>query len=199
MSVAVIPNAIPRSLCRAAEACWPSPSWNFWHRYNGKTSNKFASMDRCRIPAGCIAALDALAITLSGSIGESFIDYDLHGAGMHMMPPNGFLAWHVDAENHPLHRWVRTHSIVLFVNSRWELHYGGELEIETLDGVKHIRPQQGTAVIFNTDRTWHQVKPVTTRDPLCPNSYRKTLALFGWNYGQKEGGSTSAVFDGGMR
>ncbi len=78
MGVEIIKNAIPRSLCLAAEAAWPDPSWPYWHRYNGATANKFGSMDRSRIPPACVAALDALALAVVPHIGESFIDYDLH-------------------------------------------------------------------------------------------------------------------------
>jgi hypothetical protein len=101
MSVKVIQNAVPMSLVRAAESAWPSPDWPHWHRYKGPTANKFGSMDRSRIPAACLAALDALALAVVPYIGDSFIDYDLHAAGMHMMPSGGFLGRHLDAECHP--------------------------------------------------------------------------------------------------
>jgi hypothetical protein len=62
VSVEIIQDIIPRSLCLAAEASWPSRDWPYWHRYNGKTANKYGTMDRSRIPPACLAALDALAL-----------------------------------------------------------------------------------------------------------------------------------------
>ena len=188
MSVKVIANAIPASLCRAAEAAWPSPDWLYWHRYNGVTENKFGSMDRSRIPAACLAALDALAMAVVPFIGESFIDYDLHAAGLHMMPPGGFLARHVDAECHPIRRWRRTHSIVMGV-SDWRKEFGGELRLEIGDGDDGmLLPTIGRAVIFETQNQWHEVRPVTR------NAYRKTLALFAWRVDTDCHGGTSAMF-----
>lgn len=191
----IIPNAIPAALCRATEASWPDQYWPFWHRYNGKTANKYGSMDRLRLPPACIAALDALAIAFSDYIEDSFIDYDLHAAGMHMLPPGGFLARHLDAEIHPIRKWTRTHSIVMSVNSQWNANkYGGELVIETADGEFAIEPKQGQAIVFETPGTWHRVNPVS----VSAIESRKTLALFAWSTDWTAGGSTGADFGGGL-
>lgn len=188
MALVVIPNAIPQSLCLAAEAAWPDPSWQYWHRYNGATANKYGSLDRSRIPAACLAALDALALAVIPYIGNSFIDYDLHAAGMHMMPPGGFLTRHLDAERHPIRPWRRTHSIVMSVNSAWGELCGGELIIEpdTVIGVEY-----GKAVIFETAGTWHHVNRVNTD---VSKLHRKTLALFAWKIDDDCDGRTSAQF-----
>lgn len=190
MSVEIIPNAIPRSLCLAAEAAWPTADWPHWHRYNGATANKYGSLDRSRIPAACLAALDALALAVIPYIGDSFIDYDLHAAGMHMMPPGGFLTRHLDAERHPIRPWRRTHSIVMSVNSAWGELCGGELIIEP-DAVIGVEPSR--AVIFETKGTWHQVNRVNTD---VTRLHRKTLALFAWTVDRDCEGTTSAQFTG---
>jgi hypothetical protein len=195
VGVEIIKNAIPQSLCRAAEAAWPDQHWPFWHRYNGKTANKFGSMDRIRIPAACLAALDALALAVADRVGESFIDYDLHAAGCHMLPPGGFLARHLDAEVHPIRQWRRTHSIVLGINSRWTKSDGGQLVLESdRDGKpdNEVFPEQGQAIIFETANQWHEVKPVTG------GQSRKTIALFAWDMCCSLAGSTGANFGGGM-
>jgi hypothetical protein len=188
MSFVIIENAIPASLVRAAEAAWPSPQWPYWHRYNGKTGNKYGSMDRCRIPPACLAALDALAFAVADKIGRSFIDYDLHASGMHMLPPGGFLGRHLDAERHPLRPWKRTHSIVMFCNSAWGELCGGELVI----GDQEIPVQPGTAVVFETANEWHHVNRVNTD---ISRLHRKTLALFAWEHCEELSGNTSANFE----
>jgi Rps23 Pro-64 3,4-dihydroxylase Tpa1-like proline 4-hydroxylase len=192
MSIKIITDAIPRSLVLAAEAVWPSPDWQYWHRYNGATANKYGSMDLSRIPPACIAALDALALAVIPYIGDSFIDYDLHAAGMHMMPPGGFLGRHLDAECHPIRPWRRTHSIVMGVNSAWNPDHGGKLVIESnLDSQPDtiIFPEPGQAVIFETAGQWHEVTQVAT-----DSQWRKTLALFAWQIDHKCDGRTSANF-----
>ena len=194
MSVEVIQNAIPDSLRRAAEAAWPSPDWPYWHRYNGKTGNKFGSMDRDRLPPACLAALDSLALAVIPHIGDSFIDYDLHAAGMHMMPPGGFLGRHLDAECHPIRPWRRTHSIVMSVNSQWNPEHGGQLVIESPDGNREIVPEPGQAIIFETANQWHEVKPVSTD----ATQFRKTLALFAWDLRYDHAAKSHADFSGGM-
>lgn len=192
MSIKIITDAIPRSLVLAAEAVWPSPDWQYWHRYNGATANKHGSMDRSRIPPACIAALDALALAVIPYIGDSFIDYDLHAAGMHMIPPGGFLGRHLDAECHPIRPWRRTHSIVMGVNSAWNPDHGGKLVIESnLDRQPDtiIFPEPGQAIIFETAGQWHEVTQVAT-----DSQWRKTLALFAWQIDHKCDGRTSADF-----
>ena len=194
MSVVILSDAIDPALLRAAEAAWPDPSWSYWHRYNGKTANKFGSMDRSRIPAACLAALDALALAVAPHIGQSFIDYDLHAAGLHMMPPGGFLARHLDAECHPIRPWRRTHSIVMTVNSAWGELCGGQLVLESnLDSepnqVFEVVP--GRAVIFETAGVWHEVNRVGTD---VSKLHRKSLALFAWQVDDDCHGNTSADF-----
>lgn len=186
MSVKIIKNIIPRSLCLAAEAAWPSTDWPYWHRYQARTADKFGSMDRDRIPPACLAALNELALAVIPHIGDSFIDYDLHAAGMHMMPPGGFLGRHLDAECHPIRPWRRTHSIVMGVNSEWRPEMGGELSIE---GQAIIPPQCGQVVIFETPGAWHEVLEVNHGFA----AHRKTLALFAWTQAECAG-ATSATF-----
>jgi len=192
--VEIIKNAIPASLVRAAEAAWPSPDWPYWHRYNGKTGNKYGSMDRDRLPPACLAALDALALAVIPHIGESFIDYDLHAAGCHQMPPGGFLARHLDAECHPIRTWRRTHSIVMGVNSSWNPEHGGQLMIEGPAGNVEIFPEPGQAIIFETANQWHEVKPVSAN----ANQFRKTLALFAWDLRYDHAAKSHADFSGGL-
>ena len=187
MTVEVVQHFINRNLCLAAEAAFPAPDWQYWHRYQGRTANKYGSMDRSRIPVACLAALDALAIKAAPYIGDSFIDYDLHAAGCHMLPPGGFLASHYDAECHPIRKWRRTHSIVLCVTSNWREQYGGQLYI---DDEGTYSPQFGTAIIFDTPNTRHEVLPVALDSPLC----RKTLALFAWRADEDCEGMTAANF-----
>jgi len=182
----IIKNAISPAIIRACEAAWPETNWNGWHRYKGATADKYGSLHHSLIPRACMAALDALASVAADHIGQSFIDYDLHAAGLHMLPPGGFLGRHLDAECHPLRPWRRTHSIVMFVNSTWGELCGGELVI----GNQEIAVNPGTAVVFETAGAWHHVNRVNTDISLL---HRKTLALFAWELADCAG-QTSATF-----
>jgi len=190
----VLQDAIPKCLCRAADAAWPAPDWIYWHRYQGPNSDKYGSMDRSRIPPACLAALDAIALSAIPHIGDSFIDYDLHAAGMHMIPPGGFVGRHCDAVDHPTRPWIRTHSIVLCVNEHWESSWGGELllyEGDSSVGGQSVMPRSGQAIVFQTPNQWHEVLGVS-RD--CP-TYRRTLALFAWSkFDGNRGSRTAAEF-----
>ena len=151
-------------------------------------------MDRDRLPPACLAALDALALAVAPYIGDSFIDYDLHAAGCHQMPPGGFLARHLDAESHPIRQWRRTHSIVMGVNSAWNPEHGGKLVIESPDGNREIVPEPGQAIIFETANQWHEVTPVSAD----ATQFRKTLALFAWDLHYDHAAKSHADFSGGM-
>ena len=186
-----MPNAISPALLRACEAAWPEPSWNGWHRYKGATADKYGSLHHSLIPRACMAALDALAELASTRIGNSFIDYDLHAAGLHMMPPGGFLGRHLDAECHPIRPWRRTHSIVLFVNHQWGELCGGQLILEP-DHRIDVNPN--TAVVFETADRWHSVNRVGTD---ISGLHRKTLALFAWELSDCAG-AIQANFSGSM-
>lgn len=189
--IQVFDNVVSPHLVRSAAAVFPDQHWPFWHRYNGVTANKFGSMDRVRIPQACQAVLDCMAIFAGNVLAHtrSFIDYDLHAAGMHMIPPGGFLARHLDAERHPLRPWRRTHSIVMFLNEEWSPAWGGELHIDEYGG---IPPKFGRMVVFTTAENWHQVVPVSLK-----GDYRKTLALFAWESDKSAGGVPFAFFQDG--
>lgn len=187
MRVEIIENALPKHLLNAVVASWPEPSWQYWHRYKSDTSDKYGSMDRCRLPYAVQAALDSLAESLGPWLPDDcFWDHDCHAAGMHMIPPGGFLGRHLDAVRHPQRPWRRRFSVVCNVNSEWRNEWGGSLVI---DGRESITPRPGTAILFETADCWHQVARVSH-----DAEFRKTLALFAWTSAENESGHTSAKF-----
>ena len=183
----VLNNVIRPDLLRAAVAAWPSNDWLGWHRYQSATANKFGSLTHADIPRACRVALEALADKIGPYIDPSFIDYDLHGAGLHTIPPGGFLAGHVDAECHPLRPWRRTHSIVLGCNEHWPSQWDGRLYLQ---GHAPRLPAWNTAIMFETPNQWHEVQAVSE----SATESRKTLALFAWRIDADCHGKTSAQF-----
>lgn len=189
MAVFVSDNLFSPALLRSAVASWPDEKWPHWHRYNNGVANKFGSVDRLRIPTACQVLLDQMAVLVGGGVlrnTNSFVDYELHAAGMHMIPPGGFLGRHLDAEVHPIRSWGRTHSIVLSLNENWRPEWGGELRLE---GSEDIPLEFGRMVIFETAGQWHEVlRTAATADN------RMTLALFAWEYRDSNSGRSSAFF-----
>lgn len=171
---------VDRSLCRAAAATFPSPDWEHWHVYRGTHSVKRASKDRLRVPVAALAAIDRVAeFPISRIFGDTraFPDLDLHAAGMHSIPPGGFLGWHLDAETHQCRPWVRRFSAVLFLTDDWQSDWGGQLVLgtQTCSDTVVIEPELGTLVVFETgDLSWHRVRDVSRH----ATTDRNTLALF---------------------
>lgn len=172
----VVDNLLPKSLVRAAEAEWPIENWPWWMQYNSVDSVKRASRCRDEIPFSCQLLLNKLAeLDIHEYIGGtySFPDLTLYGAGLHEISPKGFLSRHLDSTHHPITKWKRIASVVLFINSEWKEDWGGELK---LWNGERVLPKQGRVIIMaTTDTSFHEVLPVTGPEA------RKTLAMFWWN------------------
>ena len=187
-------NAITPACRHGAMAAMPSIDWPWWHRYQGTTGEKYASTDPDRLPSNVRRAIDMMATSLEGLLpAGSFWDMDLHGAGVHMMPPGSWLGRHQDAVRHPVRPWIRTTSAVLFLNTLWGNDAGGELYLEGDDEVTvEVIPEAGKAVVFPTEGRWHGVMQT------APHAdWRVTLALFGWRVAEPNealSGSRAATF-----
>lgn len=188
----VIRNAIDCHCLVGARATVPELTWPHWHRYQGSTADKYATVDASRIPAGVMRAIHQMADRLERLLpAGSFWDLDLHGAGIHVLPAGGFLGRHLDAAMHPIRPWVRTTSAVLFLNRLEGPEPGGELCLEQSALV--VPPEANTAVVFDTAEEWHWVNrtAATAGD-------RITLALFGWRpampYERETGRPARATF-----
>ena len=170
----VIENAIDPSLIHGVNANWPDESWRGWHRYRGKDSVKYGTRDaemilRCAWPALYQIASVADRLAPPGS----FPDWELSGAGMHMIPSGGHLSRHLDSDHMEATGWRRELSVVLFCNPEWEDDWGGAFSI---DGESDVYPKFNQMVIFETtDTSAHEVRKVTGPEP------RKTLSLFFWS------------------
>jgi hypothetical protein len=162
-------------ILECAIATFPPIDWHGWHRYgNGKR----ASVDYCRIPRNCDAALQYMASSIPPQVDGVFWDLDLHGAGLHCMPPGTSLGRHLDAEFHPMRPWRREMSAVLFLDTLTS----GALQI----GEMSVLPVRNRLVVFSTDQ-WHEV--CQTHD------LRRTLCLFGWRLCDDTKTFTSAKFE----
>lgn len=101
---------------------------------------------------------------------------DLHGGGMHLVPQNGKLGVHTDF-NRGTNGYRRINAL-LFLNSSWDLKWGGDLELWAPDKSSsvHISPVANRLVLFTTSSKSFHGHP---RPLLCPpNRNRKSLAVY---------------------
>ncbi len=101
------------------------------------------------------------------------------GGGLHETRRGGHLSIHADFNMHPDLKLKRRLNLILFLNENWEDEFGGHLELWSRDMsqcCKKVRPDIGSAVIFNTDEDAFHGHP----DPLtCPDDRtRRSIALY---------------------
>ncbi|WP_417848835.1 2OG-Fe(II) oxygenase [Thalassoglobus sp.] len=193
----IIDNWAEPELVRAAEFEWPDTNWPFWHRYE---CGKLATKDPLRFPPACTELIRRLLCLRIGELmglDDTFADWNCHGAGLHTSPPGASLGVHLDSDHHPLTGWQRACNAILFVNSEWELDWGGEFELGSADGrecLKRIMPKFNRLVLFEpSDISFHAVARNTGPEP------RKTLATFYWRKSTVHGHRSRAEFMNGAR
>ena len=186
MNTIIIENALPIMLANAVVAEFPDENWRYWHKYNDENSLKYATKDHCRIPEACKRALHRLGNIIENEFidVDFFVDYDFHGAGMHMIPSGGYLTEHVDAEYHPIMPWKRRLSACWYATPGWDDKWGGEIQIEGLS----TKPEFNSLLIFESNLR-HEVLPVTGPEN------RKVLSLFCWERENNPVGNTQANFN----
>lgn len=96
-------------------------------------------------------------------------DPSLHGGGLHVMMPGGWLNTHLDYAQHPkLRHMERRMNLIAFMNPEWQMRWGGQLLLADALGkpVYEISPKPGRLVAFETgDFSYHGVRQVS---PDCP-------------------------------
>ncbi len=102
----------------------------------------------------------------SGRVGYTLEDDPtMHGGGVHVTDPGGWLNCHVDYAAHPyLSGKERRLNLIAFLNPEWHREWGGALQLCDPMGnaVKEIYPEPGLLVAFETgDESYHGVSKVT--------------------------------------
>lgn len=92
-------------------------------------------------------------------------DPTLHGGGLHVTAPGGWLSTHLDYDLHPLLSGKRRAvNLILFLNPEWHEEWGGALVLCDPMGqvVKRFYPAPGRLVAFEVgDLSYHGVEPIT--------------------------------------
>lgn len=187
--ISTLDDVIPQTLVNAVAATWPRDDWPHWHRYHDRTADKYATKDASRITDAAKLVIGIMA-EMDVGCNECFPDLDLHGAGLHMLKPGGFLGLHLDGAKHPLTGWSRIANAVLFIDD-WLPEWGGELQMcrENGETLQSVSPRKGRIAVFETTPTaWHRVTSVTGPAP------RRTLSLFWWSQGIPDSDRDRALF-----
>lgn len=90
---------------------------------------------------------------------------------MNIWDYNSGINWHQDSHC--------DFGMTIFLNHKWEDHWGGHFEYLDDNQIKVIKPECGKCII-NDDQLWHSVSKINTRTPR-----RVTLQLFGKFYNEE--------------
>ena len=101
--------------------------------------------------AAYLQAMADLQCILNRTLLLGLDSYETHYA---LYPPGAGYRRHVDRfKDSPL----RTVSVVLYLNSQWQVGDGGELRLHLPDGPLDVEPRAGTLAVFMSDSILHEV------------------------------------------
>ena len=161
--------------------------WDGEKKFAGAIKKRFCETES-KMPSNIIEILrfcnsSKFIASLEKLTGEKGLIPDPHyrGAGMHSTTKGGFLKMHTDFNwNEDLNLYRRI-NLLIYLNSKWENNWGGELKFATKNykGLiiqKSIKPIFNRTVIFTTsDISFHGV-PESVNSP--ENIDRKSLILY---------------------
>ena len=168
---AVMDDFIDSATVRRINAEWPDG----WRKEDGKFNRKWSRSGELPPMASRVAAsIDIPWLESLTGIQGLFPDPDMFGAGLHCIPPGGFLKMHVDFNQHPK-GWHRRVNLLIYLNEVWKDEWNGHLQLG-MKNPKLISPIGGRCVVFETnDESWHgHPAPLA-----CPEDVqRRSLALY---------------------
>lgn len=169
----IIDNFLDADTVAAINKEWPSA----WEKEGGRFQAKWNTQILPPAARAVVKAVNTRQIERITGIPRLLADPNLYGAGLHCIPPRGFLNMHCDFNRHP-NGWRRRVNLLVYLNPVWNNDWHGHL-ILSEDGRpsgKAIAPHAGRAVIFETnDQSWHgHPYPLA-----CPEVIqRRSLAMY---------------------
>jgi hypothetical protein len=185
---AVFDDFIAPSTVRAINREWPQRDWL---KEDGKFNRKWSREALTPTAEKVAAGIDVAMLEDVTGIRGLFADPERFGAGLHCIPPGGFLKMHVDFDRHP-NGWRRRVNVLIYLNTEWDESWNGSLQLGLDENAKLISPIGGRCVVFETnDRSWHG-HPL----PLaCPeNVQRRSLALYYYTAKPPKGPGHSTIY-----
>lgn len=118
-------------------------------------------------------------------------DYNLRGAGIHMIKKHGYLGMHTDFNtyHHPTFgKLDRRINLLVYMNKDWNTSYKGDLLLynpDKISEVKRIQPCFNRCVIFNTTNKSIHGHPEPLSVPK-DDIYRKSIAVYYYTKNQNK-------------
>src|SRR4051812_39781533 len=178
---AILDGAFDVAQIARAAADWPKDDWPGWVRYDGRAQDKRASDLQTPLPPSCAELLRLMSrvpVEWLFDAPDLVPDLGLYGAGLHESETGHGVSLHLDADRHARLALQRVLSGALYVHSRWESEWGGELELWHADrsaASVRIAPLPGRLVIFDArGAAYHRVASVKAPEGIR----RQSLAMF---------------------
>lgn len=180
----VIENFTDPEFLRAVGNSFPGPSSPLWFRYDSEDEKKLAFNQINKLAApikefftifNSQAFADKLGM-LTDFDGLT-TDPDLHGAGLHVLEPGGYLGVHRDGEIHPKTGLLRRLNLIVFCSEKWDPSDGGSIELwpqTRTVAIKSYPPLFNSAIVFDAHRNYHGCRDFWTAKDRC----RKSLAVY---------------------
>jgi Rps23 Pro-64 3,4-dihydroxylase Tpa1-like proline 4-hydroxylase len=187
----VIDNFFNDEIARTFESEVPTYESDAWHHYNNQIEVKKVCNNWNIFPKLTYSVFKLLNsnwfITLlsEGTKEQSlYSDEGLNGGGWHIHSRGGKLNTHLDYSIHPKLGLERKLNIIIYLNSKWEKSWGGDLGLWAHDQennapgklIKKITPKFNRAVVFDTTcNSWHGLpEPISSKNGEC----RKSIAVY---------------------
>lgn len=187
----IIDNFFDIDIARQLENEFPMYNDSIWHQYDNaieikKTCNVWNQFPP--LTYHVLSYLNSPEFTMMleqlFNIESLFSDPGLHGGGWHIHSAGGKLNTHLDYSIHPKLNLQRKLNLLLYLNSEWDLSWGGNLGFwshnaenqQPKDLITEIAPLFNRAVFFDTTmNSWHGLP-----EPIAcpPDQYRKAIAVY---------------------
>ena len=165
-------------LDRATPVRWKPfpPDWSGWEaRYDNDTERGKRTVRNLNLLSWDIVLLHNLLTSapLVAAIAETFgFDHEqfipdptMHGGGIHVTAPGGWLNCHLDYDQHPhMPDCRRAVNLIAFLHEEWRSEWGGQFYLADRLGKPQvvIDPVPGRIIMFETsDASYHGVAEVT--------------------------------------
>lgn len=189
----VIDDFLPEEIVNSVLKSFGSYNYDKWLRCYDDANIKLVSVTEILIPQIIRSVIHELNsgffvewLSYLTDIPSLISDSRLHGGGMHLIEPGGFLQIHTDFNIIPNFGLERQINLLFYLNKNWKDEYNGHLELWNNDKtlcVKKIAPIFNRCVIFKTDeKSWHG-HPTPLNTPL--GITRKSLALYYYNVSEE--------------
>ena len=187
----IIDNFFIDEIAYGLENEFPNFDDDVWHKYDNaieikKTCNNWNVFPKLTYRVVAQLNSEEFAKKLSKLLGIPNITVDpgLNGGGWHIHKRGGKLNTHLDYNIHPKLHLHRKLNIIIYLNSKWQVEWGGQLGLWESGEDPHrpgslarsVDPLFNRAILFDTSqKSWHGLPTPL----MCPEGeVRKSLAIY---------------------